>query len=73
MKSTRPDIIPTKPDDYLDAEATSQIIDVDIRTLERWRQLRIGPTYLRLSKRCIRYRRADLEAWLEDHKVTCAG
>lgn len=73
MKSTRPDANPAKPDAYLDSEATAQLLDVDIRTLERWRQNRIGPDYLRLSKRLVRYRRADIEAWFDDHRVKCTG
>lgn len=32
-------------------------------TLEKWRQLEVGPPYIRISRRCVRYRMSDLERW----------
>lgn len=40
-------------------------LGVDRRTLQRLRQHGGGPLYVRLSARCIRYRRCDLDAWVE--------
>jgi hypothetical protein len=34
------------------------------RTLERWRQTGDGPRFVRVG-RAVRYRRSDLDAWLE--------
>ncbi|NRQ30684.1 AlpA family phage regulatory protein [Nonomuraea sp. NN258] len=37
---------------------------VSVRTLERWAELGIGPRPIRLGPRLIRYRHAEVEAWL---------
>lgn len=36
-------------------------------TLAQWRWVRTGPTYVRLG-RLIRYRREDVEEWLESNQ-----
>ena len=35
-----------------------------------WRQKRMGPPYLHITSRTIRYDRDDLVAWAQSHKVT---
>lgn len=35
------------------------------RTLQAWRYRGDGPQFIRISRRCIRYRRCDLDQWLE--------
>jgi predicted DNA-binding transcriptional regulator AlpA len=35
-------------------------------TLEAWRLRGGGPKFVRVSKRCIRYRRQDVESWIEE-------
>lgn len=37
---------------------------VSARTLQRWRMEGVGPCFARIG-RLIRYRRSDLDAWLE--------
>lgn len=37
---------------------------VPIRTLQYWRDRRMGPAYLTLGPKLIRYRRADIDAFL---------
>ena len=39
--------------------------DPEARTLEGWRHDGSGPRFVRCSRRCIRYRIKDLEAWQE--------
>lgn len=34
-------------------------------TLEKWRSQRIGPDYVRVGSKAIRYRQSDLDAFLE--------
>ena len=46
----------------------AQILNVSPRTLEAWRWRGGGPRYLRLTSRCIRYRRSDLETWERDRE-----
>ena len=39
-------------------------LEVSLRTLERWRQQGTGPAFIRVG-RSPRYRRSDIDAWLE--------
>jgi excisionase family DNA binding protein len=39
-------------------------LQVSVRTLERWRQEGTGPAFIRVG-RSPRYRRSDIDAWLE--------
>jgi len=39
-------------------------LQVSVRTLERWRQVGTGPAFVRVG-RSPRYRRSDIDAWLE--------
>ena len=41
------------------------LVGVSEKAMEGWRYKGGGPPYIRISSRCIRYRRADLEAWLD--------
>jgi len=41
-----------------------------VRTLESWRLKGGGPPFVRISRRSVRYRRSDLEQWIEDRVVT---
>ena len=36
------------------------------RCLQNWRYRGGGPRFLRISSRCVRYRRVDLREWSED-------
>ena len=38
----------------------ANLLHVEPRTLESWRQRRTGPHYIRYSLRCVRYRLQDL-------------
>jgi predicted DNA-binding transcriptional regulator AlpA len=38
-------------------------------TFRKWRQLGIGPDYIRVSQRCVRYRREDVLRWMEQRRV----
>ena len=53
----------------LDQEQAAALLNVNSRTLEAWRQRRIGPRWLSYSRRCVRYRLSDLQAWLTEHEV----
>ncbi len=47
-------------------EVAASDLDLTVRTLQKWRQVGGGPKFVRLSSRCIRYRRIDLRAWAEE-------
>ena len=48
-------------------------LQVPRQTIYRWGWLDMGPPSHRLSERCIRYRREDVEAWLEQRRDKPTG
>lgn len=48
-------------------------IGVQQRTMQDWRQRKIGPPYIKLMNMAVRYDVADLDAWLDKQKVTHAA
>ena len=53
----------------LDQEEAARFLHVQPRTLESWRQRRIGPRFVRYSMRCVRYRQQDLQVWLDSQAI----
>lgn len=53
------------PDALVDESKAAALLDVSLRALQAWRQHGGGPLFVRISSRCIRYRRCDLFAWAE--------
>ncbi len=45
------------------------LLDIEQRTLESWRQHRVGPRFIRYSRRCVRNRVEDIQAWLAAQTV----
>jgi predicted DNA-binding transcriptional regulator AlpA len=59
---------PTRPEEALlltETEA-AKILGFSVRTLQGWRYRGGGPRFVRISRTCVRYRRQDLEAWIEE-------
>ncbi|PIB26160.1 hypothetical protein BFP76_12825 [Amylibacter kogurei] len=50
-------------------EAAS-ILCYSVRALQNWRHRGGGPDFVRVSARSIRYRRADLDAWVTARTVS---
>ena len=48
----------------------AKFLDLKPRTLEVWRHLGDGPPFVRVSARCVRYRRQDLERWVAERVRT---
>lgn len=56
----------TRADDtLLSPKRVAALLGVSPRALEAWRLRGEGPSFIRISSRCIRYRRSDVEAWLD--------
>ena len=55
-------------DELLNEVATARFLNTAPRTLEAWRYKGTGPAFIRVG-RAIRYRRSDLEAWLNMRRV----
>jgi hypothetical protein len=51
--------------DLMDSIEAAQYIHVHVRTMEGWRFRGTGPRFLRFSNRVVRYRKADLDAFLQ--------
>lgn len=62
--------IPNDPNALLFPLEAAYLLGVDKRTLDGWRQRGGGPPFVRISARAIRYRRADLLAWIEARVVS---
>jgi len=48
----------------LNTEEAADYLCVSKRTLENWRQLGIGPPFVKLPPKLVRYREAALEDWV---------
>lgn len=57
------------PDALLNEAQTADFLNLSIRTLQAWRVKNAGPRFVRAG-RAIRYRRADLIAWVEANTVS---
>jgi predicted DNA-binding transcriptional regulator AlpA len=59
---------PKSPNPLLSEAEVLAMLGITRRTLRTWRKLR-GFPYIRISNKSLRYRRADIENWLEDRGV----
>lgn len=54
-----------KGEEYLTVKQLAELLQVPVSTVYRWRYLGVGPRGIRVSGRHVRYRRSDLDAFLE--------
>jgi hypothetical protein len=54
----------------VDSHGAAPLIGVGVETLKRWRRTGHGPTYIRVANNRVRYRLADIAAWMDAHAVT---
>lgn len=57
----------------LSAEDVAGITGLSTETLAQWRSQRKGIPFIKISRNCVRYRQADLEAWLAERIVRVAA
>lgn len=57
---------PSSPTMLLTEQAASKRLAVEARTLQQWRVRGVGPPFVRVSRRCVRYREADLNSWVAE-------
>jgi predicted DNA-binding transcriptional regulator AlpA len=55
----------------LSQRRVAELLGLSERTLEAMRLRGTGPTFVRLSKRCVRYRMADLDRFIATRTVAC--
>ncbi len=53
----------------IDSRTAADLLGLKPHTLAVWRTRGVGPAFTRLSRRSIRYRRADVEAWADARRV----
>ncbi len=58
------------PERLLAEQEAADFIGVTRRALQQWRLTGTGPVYVKISARCVRYRRADLIKWAEERLTT---
>jgi predicted DNA-binding transcriptional regulator AlpA len=58
---------------YLTQTEVAQLLQVSTKTLEKWRVTGAGPAFVRLGRRCVRYTRESIEAWVGDEMRSTAG
>jgi len=51
--------------ELINERAGGEFLGLTDRTMQAYRQRGRGPPFVRISSRCIRYRRFDLKAWAE--------
>ncbi len=52
------------------SKRVSEYINCAEVTVRSWRRTGLGPRYLKLTNRQVRYRPSDVRAWLEDRALT---
>ena len=53
----------------LTPEEVAELTGLSVETLAQWRSQRRGIPFVKLSRNCVRYRQADLDAWIEQRIV----
>ena len=58
------------PDRLINEKTAAKFLGVTQRTLQNWRLKGGGPKYIRISARCIRYRKRDLIIFADERLVS---
>lgn len=56
----------SKASRLMDTSEAADYLGFSVPTLKRWRGQDYGPPFIRRGQRQIRYRKEDLDQWLED-------
>ena len=56
-------------DRSLTTEEAADMLGVAPATMRDWKAQRVGPPYVQLSSRCVRYRQSDIEKFITDRRV----
>ena len=68
--STYWDLDPDYLNRLIDEKEAAIYIGYTVRCLQNWRLRGGGPRFVKVSARSIRYRRSDLNAWIESKLVS---
>ena len=64
------DTDPTFWHQLIDEQTAADFLDITRRTVQSLRQSGRGPHFIRISSRCVKYRRRDLKEWVDKHLRT---
>lgn len=53
----------------LSSHEAADMLGVSEITLRGWRSCGTGPPFIRLARRCVRYDPADLEQYIQAHRI----
>ena len=67
-RTTRGPMNLTDAPEYLTVPQLAEVLQVPVATIYRWRHLGEGPRGIRVSGRHVRFRRSDVEAWLQERE-----
>lgn len=67
LERLRLKVMDLDPDELYVERQAAQFLKVSEKTLQYWRFTGSGPKFVRISKRCVRYRRRDLIDWIAQH------
>lgn len=56
--------MPNPKTELLTTKLAAARLGMSYQTLEKWRTLVMGPKYIKVGKKAVRYRAADLEAFI---------
>jgi len=70
IKEALKDQFPSDPKALMDRPMAGRYLGVTARCLEKWAVTGEGPAFVRLSARCVRYRKADIDEWAEKRLVS---
>lgn len=59
-----------EPESLLTEVEAARFLNLTTRALQQWRARGTGPAFVRISHCCIRYRRRDLDAFIESRIKT---
>jgi predicted DNA-binding transcriptional regulator AlpA len=54
---------------FLTPKELSKQISVSVKTLERWRKEKVGPPFVKIGNKRIRYHIKDIDAWVQENMV----
>lgn len=56
---------PKSPEYLMNEQAFCDWVHISLATARKWRLIGRGPTFRKLDGNLVRYRRADVQAWLD--------
>lgn len=51
--------------ELLNTKQTADLLGMSMSCLEHWRTVQKGPPFVRVGPKIVRYRRTDLDLWIE--------